>query len=81
MITAQEESLIAAYAALEMAERQSELFNNTYLYWWEGDEPATTAERIAVEDIQRQRRANHDAIKSAQKTLMSCLKLWVATKI
>ena len=80
-MTSQEEALMAAYAGVEMAQRQLEMFNNTYLHWWEGDEPITHAERVAVDKIQRERRQNHENVKNAQKTLMSCLKLWVATKI
>ena len=80
-MTPQEEALMAAYAGVEMAQRQLEMFNNTYLHWWEGDEPITSAERTAVDKIQRERRQNHENVKNAQKTLMSCLKLWVATKI
>lgn len=81
MITPQEEAVMAAYAAVEMAQRQLELFNNTYLHWWEGDEPVTHSERIAVDKIQRERRAHHEAVRDTQKTLMSCLKLWVSSKI
>ena len=53
-MTPQEEALMAAYAGVEMAQRQLEMFNNTYLHWWEGDEPVTHSERVAVEKIQRE---------------------------
>lgn len=81
MISPQEEAVMAAYAAVKMAQRELELFNNMYLFWWEGDEPVTTSERIAVDKVQRERRERHEAVKVANKTLMHCLDLWVSSKI
>lgn len=77
----QEEALLSAYAGVELAQRNLETFNNIYLHWWEGDEPITAEERIAVDKVQRERRSLHEAVRQSQSTLMSCLRLWAATKI